>query len=205
MAGHRRQPGDLEWMPADYFHRATAADIFPDRADAPMEADLGCGDGTFLAGLAEHHPDRNFLGVERLLGRVRGSCRKARAIGCTNVRVLRLETEYTVGWLLPEGAFRRIHLLFPDPWPKKKHAGKRLFRPDFLARIRLLLVPGGEFLFKTDHAEYAAEAINIAGGLAGFERIDWSDGLFPYPVTDFENQWLGQGKTIHQLRMRRHG
>ena len=198
-----RVPGPLEWLPEDYFRRATAADIFPERAEAPLELDLGCGDGTFLAGLAVHHPERNFLGVERFLGRVRGTCRKAQANGCHNVRVLRLETEYTVGWLLPVAAFSRIHLLFPDPWPKKKHAGKRLFRPDFLALIRNLLVPGGEFLFKTDHEEYAEESNGVARELAGYERLDWEEHAFPYPITDFEGQWLGQGKTIHRLRLRR--
>ena len=98
-----RVPYSHEWMPADYFRRATAAEIFPDRPDAPIEVDLGCGDGTFLASMGAHFPERNFLGIERLLGRVKGTCRRAGAAGCANVRVLRLESEYSVGWLLPLG------------------------------------------------------------------------------------------------------
>lgn len=198
-----RAPFSHEWIPADYFRRATVAEIFPSAPEKPWEVDLGCGDGTFLAGMADHHRDRNFLGVERLLGRVRGTCRKARDLNCDNARVLRLETEYTVGWLLPLGSVSRIHLLFPDPWPKKKHAHNRLFRPDFLSKVRDLLVPGGEFLFKTDHEEYAGDSREVAANLEGWEQVDWPDDAFHYPLTDFEVQWLGQGKRIHKIRLRK--
>lgn len=199
-------PGRLacshEWLPEDYFRRATLAGIFPDAPDRPWELDLGSGDGTFLVEMAARYPERNFLGVERLLGRVRGTCRKAREAGLENVRVLRLETAYTVGWLLPHGTASRIHLLFPDPWPKKKHARHRLFRADFLAEVRRLLRPGGEFLFKTDHEDYAAEAQEVvAAGLPGWRTAIWEEGDFFYPRTDFEVQWLAQGKSIHRVRL----
>ncbi len=201
-----RAPYSHEWIPADYFRRATVAEIFPAAPELPWEIDLGCGDGTFLANLAAHHPGRNFLGVERLLGRVRGTCKKARDLDCDNVKVLRLETEYTIGWLLPPASCSRIHLLFPDPWPKKKHAPNRLFRPDFLAKVRNLLVPGGEFLFKTDHEEYAeASRELVASGLDGWSPIKWPEDAFYYPLTDFETQWLGQGKSIHRIRLRKNG
>lgn len=197
-----RPPYSHEWIPADYFRRATVDEIFPDEPARPWEIDLGCGDGTFLANLAARFPERNILGVERLLGRVRGTCKKARDLGCDNVRVLRLETAYTVGWLLPRGTASRVHLLFPDPWPKKKHARHRLFRPDFLAEVRQLLLPGGEFLFKTDHEDYATEAREVvAAGLPGWEPAPWEEGDFFYPQTDFEAQWLSQGKSIHRVRL----
>lgn len=197
-----RVPEFHEWMPDDYFRHATLAEIFPDAPSRPWEIDLGCGDGTFLVEMAARFRDRNFLGVERLLGRVRGTCRRAREAGLDNVRVLRLETAYTVGWLLPHGTASRVHLLFPDPWPKKKHARHRLFRPDFLSEVRLLLAPGGEFLFKTDHGEYAAEAREVVeAGLPGWQPATWEDGDFFYPRTDFEAQWLAQGKSIHLVRL----
>lgn len=200
MAG--RVPCAGEWLPEDYFRRATVAEIFPGAPARPWEIDLGSGDGTFLVEMAARYPERNFLGVERLLGRVRGTCRKAREAGLENARVLRLETTYAVGWLLPRGTASRVHLLFPDPWPKKKHARHRLFRADFLAEVRQLLAPGGEFLFKTDHEDYAAEAREVvAGGLPGWEPVSWDEGDFFYPRTDFEAQWLAQGKSIHRVRL----
>ena len=197
-----RTPYSHEWIPEDYFRRATVDEVFPESPARLWEIDLGCGDGTFLVEMAAHFPDRNFLGVERLMGRVRGTCRKAREAGLGNVRVLRLETAYTVGWLLPRGTASRVHLLFPDPWPKKKHARHRLFRADFLAEVRQLLKPGGEFLFKTDHEDYAAEAREVvAAGLPGWESAPWDEGDFFYPRTDFESQWLAQGKSIHRVRL----
>ena len=198
-----RLPESHEWMPTDYFRRATLNEIFPARPEAPVEIDLGCGDGSFLANLAKATPEHNFLGVERLLGRVRGSSRKARENGCDNVRVLRLESEYSVEWLLPENMASRIHLLFPDPWPKKKHAHNRLFRTDFLAKLRKLLVPEGEFLFKTDHEEYFAWAEELSCDLPGWQRLPWPAEAFYYPLTDFETHWLSQGKKIQGLRLRR--
>jgi tRNA (guanine-N7-)-methyltransferase len=197
-----RVPCSHEWVPADYFRRATVDEIFAVAPERPWEVDLGCGDGTFLVEMAGRFPERNFLGVERLLGRVRGTCRKAREAGLDNVRVLRLETAYTVGWLLPRGTASRVHLLFPDPWPKKKHARHRLFRPDFLDEVRQLLLPGGELLFKTDHEDYAAEAREVvAAGLPGWKPAPWEEGDFFYPRTDFETQWLALGKSIHRVRL----
>ena len=64
-----------EYMPENYFAPTDGKAIFGN--DQPLEVDLGCGDGTFLLEMARHYPERNFLGVERLLGRVRKVCRKA--------------------------------------------------------------------------------------------------------------------------------
>jgi len=193
----------LEFAPSDCFRRATLEEIFPDRPDAPLELDLGSGDGRFLLAMARQYPERNFLGVERLLGRVRKVCRRAARLGIGNVRVLRLETSYTVDWLLPRGTFTRIHLLFPDPWPKKKHAERRLVCPEFTRAAAELLVPGGEFLFKSDHPAYFAEASAVLRADPGLEEIDWPREAFPYFETDFERRWKSEGKLIQATRMRR--
>src|SRR5690606_30515560 len=105
-----------ELLPADYFRHLDRREIFPDPA-RPLEIDAGCGDGTFLLEMAALYPDRDFLGIERLSGRVRKICRKAARAALRNVRVLCLETGYALGWLLPDGCATRVHLLFPDPWP----------------------------------------------------------------------------------------
>lgn len=191
----------LEFAPRDYFCEAAPDEIFPRRADS--EADLGCGDGGFLLAMAERFPERNFLGVERLLGRVRKVCRKADRRGLENVRVLRLDTAYAARWLLPKAAFSRIHLLFPDPWPKKKHHKRRIVTPEFGRAVRRLLVPGGEFLFKSDHAEYFEEASRILVGLHdAFEPLEWPEDAFEYEQTDFERQWVEEGRSIGRLRLR---
>ena len=197
-----REPFPNEFVPADYFRRLRPDEIF--QIGSPFEVDLGCGDGTFLAAMAEHFPDRRFLGVERLLGRVRKACRKVAGLG--NARVLRLESTYALAWLLPGRAVSRLHLLCPDPWPKKRHAPRRLVNdPEFLDALARALVPGGEFLLKTDHPPYHGDALESLGARPEFAREPWPEDAFFYPQTDFEKQWLAEGRPIHRARWCRAG
>ncbi len=191
----------LEFVPGDYFARVEPGEIFPE--PTALELDLGCGDGSFLLGMARHYADRQFLGTERLLGRVRKVCRRADREGLENVRVLRLDTAYAVRWLLPQGAFARIHLLFPDPWPKKKHHKRRMVQTPFLEDVRALLQPGGEFLFKTDHPDYFEQASECMAAFRGMESLSWEEDAFFYPETDFERLWKGEGKPIYRVRLRK--
>lgn len=196
-------PLPFELYPDDWFTRLGAGEVFPERSDAFTEVDLGCGDGGFLIAMARHYPERNFLGVERLLGRVRKVSREARKGDLANVRALRLETTYAVEWLLPRAFADRVHLLFPDPWPRKKHHKRRLMcQPTFLRSLHDLLKPGGEFLFKTDHEEYFAAAEESVGDLEFFERLPWPEEAY-YPVTDFEKLWRAEGRKIQGLRLKR--
>lgn len=193
-------------MPTDYFQVHTPNDIFGN--DHPLEIDLGCGDGTFLIEMAKHYPKRNFLGVERLLGRVRGVCKRIQELGLTNAKVIRLESHYTLEWLLEKNSVSRLHLLCPDPWPKARHHKRRLVQQEFLTILQNALTPDGEFLFKTDHPEYfewvgeEMETFNQSG--ENFTPLPWpddgEDDSFFYPKTDFQVHWESQGKSIHRLR-----
>jgi len=198
-AAAQRQTEPEEFVPPDYFRILSKEEIFPD-GSRPLEVDLGCGDGTFLVDLAAENPGRDFLGVERLMGRVRKVCRKARRRGLANVKVLRLESAYTVGWLLPEGGVARAHLLCPDPWPKKKHHRRRLVDGGFVKGLHRVLEPGGEFLFKSDHAEYFEESVAQVRETGLLEEVEWSADAFFYPETDFERQWKAEGKTVRRAR-----
>jgi tRNA (guanine-N7-)-methyltransferase len=195
-------PFPNEVYPDDWFSRLGREDLFP--GEAPIELDLGCGDGSFLARMAKQFPERNFLGVERLLGRVRKVSRKSIVSHSTNVRVLRVDSNYAVGWLLPKQFASRIHFLCPDPWPKKKHANRRqMCRMDFLASLHSLLVEDGELLFMTDDEPYFLEALEAQKGCNFFAREPWEEGDFFYARTDFEEQWLAAGRTMHRLRLRK--
>ena len=193
---------DPELVPSDYFRPLLREEVFPDPA-RPLELDVGCGDGTFLLGMAAHYPERDFLGIERLNGRVRKITRRAQRLGLTNVRVLSLESSYALGWLLPDGLADRMHLLFADPWPKKRHARHRFLQPDNLAVIHRVLRAEGEFLFKTDHEPYFDEGVDVTDASPLFRRIDWIPADEFYPVTDFEQQWLDMGKLIQSARWKR--
>jgi tRNA (guanine-N7-)-methyltransferase len=204
-----RPPEPSEFMPADYFRRHSANDIFGN--DHPLEIDLGCGDGSFLIEMAQHYPERNFLGIERLLGRVRGVCKRIQELGLTNVMLLRLESQYTLEYLLAPASVSRLHLLCPDPWPKARHHKRRLVQQEFLHILHQILTPGGEFLFKTDHPEYyewvleQIEQFNVENPDQLFTQIPWPDerqlGSFYYPKTDFQRHWEGKGKKMWELRL----
>jgi len=202
MAKAESFPLPNEFFPADWFSRLRREDLFP--GNAPVELDLGCGDGSFLVRMATHFPDRCFLGVERLLGRVRKVSRKSVAADLKNVRLIRVDSNYAVEWLLPRGFASRIHFLCPDPWPKKKHASRRqMCRLEFLGSLRDLLVPGGELLFMTDSPDYFAEALATQDDCPFFVREPWDGDGFFYAKTDFEEQWLAEGRSMHRLRLRR--
>jgi tRNA (guanine-N7-)-methyltransferase len=203
MEMHRpiRKPAEREFMPEDYFRTFQKEEVFP--GSHPLEVDLGCGDGRFLLEMARHYPERNFLGVERLMGRVKKVCRFAHKQDLTNVQVLRLESRYVVEWLLAPGSIRRLHLLCPDPWPKLKHHRRRLMQGRFLDAALRALEPGGEFLFKTDHDEYFEWAREKVIEFGKFELLDWPEDAFFYPKTDFQLLWESEGKQLQGLRLRK--
>ena len=107
---------------------------------APLHVDLGCGDGSFVCALAQRLAEKNLLGIERLLGRIRSSAHKA--AGLSNVRLLQMESSYAVRYLLSAGSVETFYLLFPDPWPKRRHQRRRIVTPDFLRSIHTALKTG---------------------------------------------------------------
>jgi tRNA (guanine-N7-)-methyltransferase len=188
------------WTPVDCFHRASLTEIF--ERPAPLELDLGCGDGAFILGMAKLHPDRNFLGTERLLGRVEKVCRAIAREHLTNCRILRLESLYSVKWLLPPGSASVVHVGFPDPWPKRHHHPRRLIQDEFLTALHQVIAPGGEVRIKTDDKPYFMWIEQVIGRAKGFERIEWEDDP-AYPKTDFEQHFIAQGLPVYRAKLRR--
>ena len=187
----------MQLVPSDYFRKLSKEEIF--ETNRPLEIDLGCGDGSFLVAMASHYQERNFLGVERLLGRVRKVIRKAEKSSLLNLKVLRLELSYTIEWLLPDHCASRMHLLFPDPWPKKKHHKRRMVNQSFCESLVRILKEDGEFLFKTDHPDYFEESMLTLKNFDLLKQVPWNTDDF-YPVTDFEKIWTKEGKEIYAAR-----
>lgn len=186
------------YIPADHFSPLKPEDIFG--APGPFEVDLGCGDGGFLLQMAAHYPERRFLGIERLLGRVRGVCSRASSLGLGNVKVCRVESRYFLEWMLRPGHISRLHYLCPDPWPKERHHKNRLVQSDFLPVLHGALAPDGEFLFKTDHEDYFQWVLDHVEQSGLFSRLSWDEDSFFYPKTDFQQHWESSGKTIYRAR-----
>lgn len=190
----------VQFQPADYFARAKMEDLFT--RPAPFEVDIGSGEGTFILTMAERHPERNFLGIERLLGRVRKTCRAAARRGFSNVRMLRLEIAYAMRYVLPHESVSRAHVLFPDPWPKRYHHPRRLIQDGFMEAMHGILVAGGELRIKTDDQPYFMWMEKVLARAKGYERLDWPDDE-EYPVTDFERRFVAQGLPIYRARLRK--
>jgi tRNA (guanine-N7-)-methyltransferase len=171
------------------------AELF--RKPQPLEVELGCGDASFLAEYAHRHPERNFIGVERLLGRVRKLDRKGRRAGLANLRGVQIESSYFLRYLLPPRSASVLHIYFPDPWPKKKHRKHRLINEAFPQLARAALAPGGVVYLRTDDADYFAQMTGVFGASVTFQKIETPAELSGLP-TDFEREFGARG--IRTLR-----
>src|SRR5262249_22469908 len=119
----------------------------------PLEVELGSGDGSFLVEYARQCPQRNFIGVERLLGRIQKMDRKGRKAGLANLRGVRIESSYFLQYLLPAHSVSALHVYFPDPWPKRKHRRHRLVNDLFVASLSKVLVAKGKVYLRTDDTD----------------------------------------------------
>ena len=189
-----------EFKPGDYFAELKLEDVFP-RA-APFDIDLGCGDGGFLLAIAQRHPERNFLGTERMASRVEKVSRKLARHEVSNARVLRLESHYVAKHLLPPESVSVAYVLFPDPWPKRYHHPRRIIQDEFMNSLRRVLAPGGELRVKTDDLPYFRWMESVFAQAAGYERIEWEEEP-DWPQTDFEQQFVAKGMPIYRARLRR--
>ena len=162
----------------------------------PLEVEVGCGKGRFLTGRAAASPDCVFLGIERMLERVRTFDRKAERMGLANVHVVRLEALYTFWYLLPAHHARTVYVFFPDPWPKRKHHSHRLFGPLFLTALWKRLEVGGRLEFATDHEEYFHVVEECFAADARFTRVA-PRPRGPEEWTEFETMFRNQGLPIH--------
>jgi tRNA (guanine-N7-)-methyltransferase len=166
------------------------AALFP--LPQPLEVELGCGDASFLIEYAGRWPGRNFIGVERLLGRIQKLDRKGRRAGLANVRGVRIESAYFLQYLLPPHSAGALHIYFPDPWPKKKHRRHRLINEHFPALARTVLTPGGTVFLRTDDADYFAQMNEVFGAAREFTKVETPPALAEI-TTDFERDFNAQG------------
>ncbi len=170
----------------------------------PVEVELGSGDGSFLARYAAAHPELNFLGVERLLGRLRKIDRKGLRAGLTNLRLARIEASYLIEFLLPRESIHVLHVYFPDPWPKRRHQRHRLVNERFPELAGKALVPGGRVYLRTDHADYFTQMTAVFQSDRGFLPVPTPDELSGFR-TDFEAGFLSAGITTRHAAYRRGG
>jgi tRNA (guanine-N7-)-methyltransferase len=171
------------------------ADIFP--KPQPLEVELGCGDASFLVEYARRNPEKNFIGVERLLGRISKLDRKGRRAGLTNLRGVRIESSYFLQFLLPAKSISALHIYFPDPWPKKRHHKNRLINENFPALARATLAPAGIIYLRTDDEDYFGQMTEVFSACKEFKETETPVELAELS-TDFERDFNARGvQTLH--------
>ena len=164
--------------------------------EAATDVEIGSGKGRFLLALAAIRPERNLLAVERAGHYHRLCCERAAKRGLSNIRLLRTTAEDLLYRLLAPSSVATLFILFPDPWPKKRHHKRRLITPGSVAAMAATLRPGGRLLVKTDHAGYADVIAEVLAGELHLRAIDAAQAFAELPVSGFEHKYLDQGREI---------
>ncbi len=178
---------------------------------APLWIEIGFGRGEHCAAQAAANPNVNIIGCEPFLNGVAGllldidARSDTRAV--TNVRIL-MDDARSLLPALPEASVDRLFLLFPDPWPKKRHHKRRFISDENLDAIARLLVDGGEFRFATDHMDYCRWGLEHIMRHPAFEwtaeqASDWRQQPADWVQTRYETKALARGERCAYLSFRR--
>jgi len=177
------------------------AELFGRSAEVDLE--IGSGKGKFLLELAKARPDRDFLAVERAGKYHQLCCDRAARRGIDNVRLLRTTAEDLLFRLLRDASLANIYVLFPDPWPKKRHHKRRLIKPGIVAALNRVLIPGGRLLVKTDHADYAEVISEVLRSAEDYLTLDPEEAFAGLPETGFEHKYRHQGRPIFPFALQK--
>ncbi|MBD5781000.1 tRNA (guanosine(46)-N7)-methyltransferase TrmB [Pelagicoccus sp. NFK12] len=176
----------LEWVKKRRAElRQKLAKLFPEPADLSLE--IGCGHGHWMADFAAAFPEKQCLGVDLIGDRIERAEKKVARAGTSNARFLRGEA-FEVLDLMPDHVrLNEVFILFPDPWPKKRHWKNRLFSQKFLSELAKRCRPGVRCYFRTDHDPYFEWAEEVVA-----EQDLWS--------REHEFVWPFERETVFQNR-----
>ncbi|MFW2541416.1 tRNA (guanosine(46)-N7)-methyltransferase TrmB [Primorskyibacter sp. 2E107] len=198
-------PGAVDW------------DVNPDRdpldvqtlfEGKPLWLEIGFGGGEHLVHQAQTYPDIGIIGCEPFLNGVAMLLGKIRKSGVTNLRVHPGDVRNLFD-VLPEKSVAKAFLLYPDPWPKKRHHKRRFVTQEHLEPLARVLQPGAEFRVATDIPDYVRQTM-LEVPKAGFEWLaegpdDWRKPWTDWLSTRYEQKALREGRTPHYMTFRRKG
>ena len=175
-------------------------DVFK-KPELPLYMELGTGKGKFIAGMAEAHPEANFLGFEVQIGVVYYAAQKLFEQDAPNAKVTLFDIAGIEEVVAP-GEVDRFYINFCDPWPKARHAKRRLTYRTFLDRYARLLKEGGEVHFKTDNEDlfnFSLEEFRECGWELKNVTFDLHKTDLPNVKTEYETKFSTKGQPIFRL------
>ena len=174
----------------------------------PVEVEVGTGKAGFLVVRAVARAELNFLGIERARAYCGYAADRIRRGGLANVRMACADAADLFRRCLPDRSIWRVHIYFPDPWPKRKHWRRRLIQPSFIAEVCRVLQIGGQLVIVTDHMGYFRQITSVlhaAKGLAVVPFPQMSDTKGELVGTNFERKYITQGRSFYWLARMRYG
>ena len=175
---------------------------------APLHMEIGMGKGRFLMDMAKLHPEVNYVGIEKYSSVLLRAIQKMEEEELPNVRFIRMDAEEITN-VFGREEVERIYLNFSDPWPKDRHAKRRLPSRQFLARYDEILKKDGTIEFKTDNRllfDFALEELEPAGRRADVVTFDLhvDEKLVQCNVmTEYEERFSSMGNPIYKYIIRR--
>lgn len=169
----------------------------------PIHIEIGMGKGKFLLKLAQSNPNINYIGIEKYSSVLIRAIEKRKEISLTNLYFLRFDAE-DINDIFEEGEIDRVYLNFSDPWPKDRHAKRRLTSKEFLARYDKILTEKGDVIFKTDNQElfnFSLEQVELAGwklrnSTYDLHHSEYAEGNI---MTEYEEKFSAMGNPICRL------
>lgn len=169
--------------------------------------EIGFGNGESLVEMAAANPGVDYLGIEVHEPGIGHCLLQASERGVENLRLINHDAVEVLAHALAPGSFARVNLLFPDPWPKKRHHKRRILQPSFVGHVASALEAGGIFHIATDwrnYAEHIDEVMNSSDDFEVFARREHAgDAPLDRPMTKFEARGLRKGHRIWDWHFRR--
>jgi tRNA (guanine-N7-)-methyltransferase len=163
--------------------------------EGPVEVEIGAGRGDFLIDYSRAAPELNLVGIERKLVILRRAVWKLQNAGADNVAMLNAEVRHLFENYFAAQSVQAVHAYFPDPWPKKRHAKRRLFQDDTPQLLLQVLQPGGYVHVRTDVQAYFERIIAIFSAAARFSRVDPPPHVLGCP-TGYERRFMLRGQLV---------
>jgi len=171
--------------------------------EAPLVLEIGFGNGSSLAEMAEANPDLNYLGIEVHRPGIGHLMLLLEEKGLTNVRIYHHDAVEILEQKIPDNTLAAVHLFFPDPWQKRRHHKRRIVRPAFVRLLNKKLKSGGYFHAATDWEHYAKDMLLTLSSASGLSNTSKDNGYCQRPeyrpLTKFENRGLRLGHGVWDL------